>query len=172
MFDPPTESDIATGEGHPFGFTFSGPTSVKIQAELLRRWRHNDRHNWNFTTGLSLLYSFASGLGQTWRVIDYPNGQTKQYVTFTENINNYDKPWMNYHISGGHEWVLKSKDIFQLNQKLNFSPTYPFTATYLFTTGVQPDLSGTFKSSGTYIGVSITYIDTWVTFRIKDKKRK
>jgi hypothetical protein len=79
---------------------------------------------------------------------------------------------MNYHISGGHEWVLKSKDIFQLNLKFNFSPTDPFTATYLFTTGVQPDLSGTFKSSGTYIGLSITYIDTWVTFRIKDKNRK
>ncbi len=172
MFDPPAESDISTGAGHQFGFAFAGPTSVKVQAELLRRWRHNNAHNWNVSAGFSLLYSLNGGGGQTWRVIEYPNGQTKQYVIFTENVNNYEKPWMNYHISGGHEWVLKSKDILQVNLKVNLSPADALTINYLFTTGVQPDLSGTFKSSGSYIGLSIAYIDTWVTFRVKNKGQK
>jgi len=45
------------------------------------------------------------GEAETRHFIDYPNGQTQQYLTVTFNSNNDEKPWINYHFSGGHEWV-------------------------------------------------------------------
>jgi hypothetical protein len=155
MFDPPTDSDISSDRYLSSGVqTGSG----KVQAELLRRWPHSKVHNWNMTAGLSLLFTFEAGGLTTWHQLDYPNGQTIQYLTFYHSYNNNGNPWFNFHISGGHEWVLRSKNIWQLNVKLNYSPINPSTGTYIFTTGVQPDLSGTLRTSGSYIGLSIAYL--------------
>src|SRR5688572_15828095 len=169
MFDPPTDSNRTN---HKFGPNGMMIECGKVQAELLWRWHRNKVHNWNLAAGLSLLYSFSDGDAAMWGVIYYPNGQTKQYVTFTQQSANNDKPWINCHLSGGHEWTLKSKNIFQVNVKLNFSPIKPSPGTYHFTTGVPPDLSGTFGTSGSYIGLSMAYIFTEVSFRIKDKNQK
>lgn len=164
MFDPPTTSDVSLNK---FAARGLGISNNKIQIELLRRWVCSEVTNWNLGAGVSLLFSFNSGLSTTWDIIDYPNGQSKQYFTRLEQFNNNGKPWFNFHISGGHEWILKSKNIFQLNLKVNYSPINPATGTYLFTTGIQPDLSGNFGTSGSYIGVSIGYI-----FTRANKKKK
>jgi len=55
---------------------------------------------------------------------------------------------------------LRSGNIFQVNLKLNFSETDFATGTYLFTTGIQPDMSGKYGLSGSYIGLSMAYIFT------------
>lgn len=157
MFDPATGSNITPNK---FGSRGMEIINNKVQAELLRRWPRNKVNNWNVAAGLSLLFSFTGGLGETGSVHFYPNGQTKQYLTrYQQNYNN-GKPWFNFHVSGGQEWVLKSKNIFQVNLKVNFSPINPSTGTYLFTTGIQPDLSGNYGVSGSYIGISTGYILT------------
>ena len=155
MLDPPTGSNITPNK---FGSRGMEIINYKVQAELMRRWPGNKAHNWNLGTGLSLLMSFDGGGGTTWYLVDYPSGQTKQYLTRYQQNDNNRKPWFNFHIAGGHEWTLKSKDILQINLKVNYSPINPSTGTYLFTTGVQPDLSGQYGVSGSYIGISIGYI--------------
>jgi hypothetical protein len=107
-----------------------------------------------------LLFSFKSVQSTTWQIHDYSSGQARQYFTRVEQFNNNGKPWLNFHIAGGHEWILKSKNVFQLNLKFNYSPVTPSTGTYLFTTGVQPDLGGTFGTSGSYLGLSIGWLFT------------
>jgi hypothetical protein len=139
---------------------------------LLRRWPRNKGHNWDLAAGLSLLFAFTQGGGINLAVIDYPNGQTKQYFTCSYLNNNEGKPWFNFHVSGGHEWILKSKDIFQVNVKLNYSPISPSTGTYIFTTGMQPDLRGNYSMSGSYIGLSIAYIFTSLSFRTEKKTQR
>lgn len=164
MFDPPTGSNVTYNKFSSSGLEIS---NNKIQVELLRRWAGTEVTNWNLSAGLSLLFSFKSGLSTTWDIIDYPNGQSKQYFTRYEQFNNNGTPWFNFHISGGHEWILKSKNIFQLILKVNYSPINPSTGTYLFTTGILPDLSGNYGTSGSYVGVSIGYI-----FTRANKKKK
>jgi len=157
MFDPPTATNITPNK---FGSRGMEIVNHKIQVELLKRWHRNNEKNWNLGAGLSLLFSFTGGLGETGSVHVYPNGQTKQYLTrYQQNYNN-GNPWFNFHVSGGREWALRSKDILQINLKLNFSPINPSTGAYLFTTGVQPDLSGNYGTSGSYIGISTGYILT------------
>ena len=158
MFDPPTESDVSSDKYVSLGLPAE---HWKVQAELLRRWPRNNVHNWNLAAGMSLLFNFLDGSGSSsGYVVDYPNGGIKRYLTFYHEFNNKGRPWFNFHISGGHEWILKSKNIFQANLKLNYSPINPTTGTYQFATGVQPDLSGTYGVSGSYIGLSLGYIFT------------
>jgi hypothetical protein len=164
MFDPPTDSNISS-DNYVSGGLQTG--SWKVQAELLRRWPHSKVHNWDLTAGLSLLFTFDGGGVSIGHLVDYPNGQTKRFVTFYHSHNNNGNPWFNFHISGGHEWILKSKNTWQLNLKLNYSPINPATGTYVFTTGIQPDLSGTFGTSGSYIGLSIAYIFTSLLSKYK-----
>ena len=156
MFDPPTDANVTPNKFNLNGMQIA---SGKVQAELLRRWPRNKVHNWDLAAGLSLLFSFDNAGGWTGHVVEYPNGQTKQYLTFYHpSNNNGGKPWFNFHFSGGHEWILRSKNVFQLNVKLNYSPINPSTGTYIFTTGTQPDLSGNYSISGSYIGLSIAYL--------------
>ncbi len=155
LFDPPAESNV-----NSIRIPGLEITNYKIQVELLRRQTITEVNNWNLSAGLSLLFSFQGGQSKTWEILSYSNGQSKQYFTRYQQYNNNGKPWFNFHVSGGHEWVLKSKNIFQLNLKLNYSPINPSTGTYLFTTGIQPDLSGNYGVSGSYIGISTGYILT------------
>lgn len=154
MFDPQAASDITPNKYQSSGMQFS---NYKVQAELQKRWPGGKNNHWNLAGGLSLLFSFAENAGQTGIMYVYPDGQTKQYLTRYEQVNNNGKPWFNFHVSGGQEWILKSKSIVQLNLKVNFSPVNPATGTYIFTTGIQPDLGGDYKTSGSYIGISTAY---------------
>jgi hypothetical protein len=154
MFNPPIGFDLSSNKAVS---RESGIFNFRLQAEMQRRWPRDEAKNWDLAAGLSLLYSGAIP-GDISEVVLDSSGQYKEFLTRTNQYNNNGKPWFNFHISGGHEWILRSGNIFQVNLKLNFSTTDFATGTYLFSTGIQPDLSGKYGLSGSYIGLSLAYI--------------
>ncbi len=154
MFDPPLGYNPSSNKALS---RESGIFNFKAQVELQRKWRNDLKKNWDAGAGLSLLYSVVHPIDISELFLD-ANGQTKEYLTRTNEYNNNGKPWFNFHISGGHEWILKSQNIFQVNLKLNYSPTTFANATYRFNVGNQPEVSGNYLISGSYIGLCISYV--------------
>lgn len=155
MFDPPTESDVKSNK-------FSsglGLYNYKVQVEFLRRWHARKINIWNLGGGVSLLYADANG-GETGEIHVSANGQSERHLTRFHKGGNDGKPWLNFHVSGGPMLILRSGDMLQVLLKMNYSPTNFLTGTYHFNVGNQPELSGQYKASGSYIGISIAYIFT------------
>lgn len=154
MFDPPTNSDItsntaASREKELF--------YIKFPLELERKWVTYSGRLWNANVGISLLFSPQKDI-KTGHTFIYPNGQMQDFLEINQNNNNHGKPWLNYHIAAGHTWFFSKKNSIRTNLKLNLSFTEFGSATYQFFFPNQPILEGQYSVTGSYIGLSLSYI--------------
>jgi hypothetical protein len=144
-------------------YNLQGPIRVstsylKTQGEIQLKPVNNKIKKWFGATGLALLYSIETGNEYTPAILLGSNSQSViRYLYIDQNNNNNRKPWLNFHISGGYEWVLNSKSLVQASLKLNYSPVKFVTGTYRFAIGNLPEVKGKYSISGSYIGVSVSY---------------
>ena len=155
MFDPVGGTNISF---NPVGPIRMSSSYFKAQAELQSKFNKKQKKSWVGVAGLSLLYPIQGGDEYNAGILWGSNSQSAQEYLFIQ-YNNYEhKPSFNFHISGGHEWIMNSGSTLQANLKFNFSPVNLAEATYIFDVGSQPEVSGKYKISGSYIGLSISYI--------------
>jgi hypothetical protein len=131
---------------------------VKTQGEIQLKSEKNKKKSWFGATGLALLYS-VEGPSEYYAAVFLGSNSLNsiKYLHFDQNNNNHHKPWLNFHVSGGYEWVLNSKSLVQASLKLNYSPVKFVTGTYRFAIGNLPEVKGKYSISGSYIGVSVSY---------------
>jgi hypothetical protein len=88
--------------------------------------------------------------------------------------NNY-KPWLTFIAGGGKIFSLKNKNILAVCLQADISGTYFYTGTYEITIPNQPIATGTYKISGTSLGLSVQYIFTGENkrlIRMYEKEKK
>ena len=118
------------------------------------------KKSWLAAAGMSVLYSIDS----PWEFIGFiyfggiSSQNSQEYLHIDQMYDNGNKPWVNFHISGGHAWGLKRGNLLQAALKLNYSPVDFAVGIYNFHVGNQPDVIGEYKLSGSYIGLSLSYI--------------
>ncbi len=155
MFEPVGGTSISFNQVGPVKMTSS---CLKAQAELQSKFHKKQKKSWMGAIGLSLLYPIQGGDEYNSGILWGSSSQSVQYYLFIQYNYYEQRPLLNFHISGGHEWIINSRSILQANLKFNFSPVNLAEATYIFNVGSQPEVSGKYKISGSYIGLSISYI--------------
>ncbi len=118
-------------------------------------------------TGVNLRYSgfmtdlVMSGGG----IIDSNNQVISIFSAFFSGNNNY-KPWITFLAGVSKPIVLDNKNILLLSINADISPTYFFKGVYEITIPNKPVTSGTYKISGTSLGLSVQYIFTGYNKRL------
>ncbi len=90
--------------------------------------------------------------------------------------NNDAKPWISFPLNAGHSWLLKNNNLLQLSICGDISFTKYVNGTY--TVENVPNrvvTTGSYSSTGSYIGLSFSYVFTSANYRIRkafEKMRK
>ena len=164
-FNPPLSYDVRSYKR----FDGSGVVYFRVPFFIERRFFKKPGVFWNAQIGISLLYSFmneeiysTSTMDQNNRYIPY------LYSKFTPNNN--QKPWLNYHIGGGLNLILKNKDVFRINLVGELSFTEFFRGYYSFTVPGNPPINFDYGVTGTYIALEASYIRTKAKQKFKQLK--
>ncbi|RPE05614.1 hypothetical protein EGT74_24880 [Chitinophaga lutea] len=131
---------------------------AKLPVEVEKRWMVKHRRHWHVAAGVSLLYASPIDVSMA-ESVWYNNG----YYIFKSgewNSDNHRKPWMTYHLSGGHTWKFRYGHSIRASLKGTLSFTDATTGTYRFTLPDKPVEGGTFSFTGSYLGVSVSYLFT------------
>jgi hypothetical protein len=153
-FDPPAEKDLF------FDGAFSKSMDVSytsLQLLLQRRWVRAERGYWNIDAGVNLRYSLDNSLLYVGTYV--PNSSDTLFGTKLYFGNNR-KPWLNYNLGGGYSWVLKKRNILQVNLHTNLSFIQFVKGSYRFTVPNKPVETGSYGIKGSFIGLSFSYIFT------------
>ena len=86
--------------------------------------------------------------------------------------NNDAKPWISFPFQGGHDWVLKNKNLLKLAITANISFTKYVNGAYQVNIPNKPLIQGTCSSTGSYIGLSLSYVFTNANHRIRKAYEK
>ena len=129
----------------------------KVPVEIERRWNSGVANSWNTNIGISLLFSINRTVEGFDAVFLYDGG-TYKYLARSQNSNNHGKPWLNYHIASGYTWQLPRKNSIRANVKINMSFAEFAKVSYSFDLPSQPILEGQYGVTGSYIGLSLSYI--------------
>ena len=105
-FNPPLSYDIRSIKPADK----SGVVFFRVPFFIERRFFTKTGIYWNAQVGISLLYSFMNEEINGSTIIEQNRFIHYLYAEFTPNNN--QKPWLNYHIGGGPNLILKNKDVF------------------------------------------------------------
>ncbi|MBS1609589.1 MAG: hypothetical protein JSS70_12685 [Bacteroidetes bacterium] len=154
LFDPAQEHNV--GENN-FISRQLDITFLKGGVELQRKFEAALKSKWVVAAGIDILYSTGGSIGSEYS-LKSSNGTQQVYLATADDYSNNNKPWLNYHLSAGREWIANQGRIFQVLLKASYSSSNFFSGTYKFTVGNQPDVNGRYAMSGSYIGLSFSYI--------------
>ncbi len=131
---------------------------LKLPVEVEKRWMAKHRRHWHIAAGASLQYASPVDAGIAEAV--WYNSGYYIYKSGEWNSDNHRKPWMTYHLSGGHTWRFRYGHSIRASLKGTLSLTEVTTGTYRFTLPDKPVESGTFSFTGSYLGVAVSYLFT------------
>ena len=165
-FNPPLSYDIRSYKT----FDKFGVVYFRIPFFLEIRFFTKSGIYWNTHVGISLLYSFMNEeTNESW-IMEQNRSIRYLYAEFTPNNN--QKPWLNYHIGGGLNLILKNKDVLRLNLVGEISFTQFYRGTYSFTVPGTPLIKFDYGVTGSYIGLEASYIRTKAKRKFNQLKRQ
>lgn len=160
-FSPPLSYDMSSIDK-------SGVVFFRVPFFIDRRFFTKKEIYWNAQVGISLLYSFMNEEGfESW-IIERNRSIRYLYSEFTPNNN--QKSWLNYHIGGGLNLILKNKDIFRINLVGELSFTQFYRGYYSFTVPGKPPINFDYGVTGSYIALEVSYIRTKAKQKFKQLK--
>ena len=166
-FSPPQPYDIQSYKT----FDKSGVVFFRVPFFIERRFFKIPGKYWNVQAGISLLYSLMNEEENGSFILDQNNRATRYlYGIFTPN--NYQKPWLNYHVGGGLNIILKNKDVFRINLVGELSLTQFYRGYYSFEVGANPPITFDYGVTGSYIALEASYIRTKAKRKFKRLKRQ
>jgi hypothetical protein len=81
--------------------------------------------------------------------------------------NNDAQPWLSIPLQAGHAWLLKNNNLLQVSICSNISFTKYVNGTYSIEIPGRQLTSGSYSSTGTFIGLSLNYVFTNANYRIR-----
>jgi len=164
-FNPPLSYDVRSYKR----FDKSGVVFFRIPFFIERRFYKKAGVYWNAQAGISLLYSFMNEEIYESSIGDYYNRSIRYlYSIFTPNNN--QKPWLNYHVGGGLNLILKNKDVFRINLVGELSFTKFFRGYYSFEVPGKPSIKFDYGVTGSYVALEASYIRTKAKRKFKQLK--
>jgi hypothetical protein len=165
-FSPPLEYDLYNFKGISRTAVFL----LRLPVTLERRWFSSDDKYTYVSAGISLNYSGMEEERESHMVMD-ANNQPRRYFSMYLQPNNNGKPWLNYHVSGGHSWMLKNKNFLSAGIIANLSLTRFTKGTFSLDVPNQPSVTGHYSLKGSYAGLTVGYIYTGAKKRLKQIKK-
>ena len=153
-FNPPLSYDISSYKT----FDKHGVVFFRIPFFIERRFFTKPGIFWNAQVGISLLYSFMNEEINGSTIIEQNRFIHYLFAEFTPNNN--QKPWLNYHVGGGLNLILKNKDVFRINLVGELSFTKFFRGYYSFEVPGNPSVKFDYGVTGSYIALEASYIRT------------
>ena len=81
--------------------------------------------------------------------------------------NNDARPWVSVPLNAGHSWLLRNNNLLQLSICSNVSFTKYVNGTYLIDIPGRTPATGKYSSTGSYIGLSLSYVFTNGNYKIR-----
>lgn len=154
-FNPPLSYDLESYKT----FDKYGVVYFRIPLFVERRFFAKPGKHWNVQAGASLLFSLQNEEINESIVWDQNLGPIRYlYALFTPNNN--QKPWLNYHVGGGLNLLLKNKDILRINLVGELSFTKFFRGDYLIEVPGKPQIRFNYGVTGSYVALETSYIRT------------
>src|SRR5688572_3361845 len=144
LFIPPTGVDISSNQAPS---RHSDVFHLRGQIEVERKFFRTIKKSVSIAFGASLLYS-PQNYESAREVIVYPGGSSVTFLYREQTNNNNDRPWINFHIAAGPEWLVGRRQTVQLQGKLNFSPVKFIRGTYYVEVGNEPVQMGEYGVTG------------------------
>jgi hypothetical protein len=164
-FSPPMPYDLFHNKGISQTVVFL----LRVPLTLERRWFYGNNKYAYVSAGVSLNYTPLQEEEETHMAVDV-NNQPRRYFYMLLQPNNNNKPWLNYHISGGHAWMLKNKNFFSAGIIANLSFTRFINGNFTMDVAGQPVVNGHYSFKGSYAGLTVCYIYTGVKKRLRKMK--
>jgi hypothetical protein len=137
--------------------------SLPIQFE--KRWAYHLGKYLFMEAGLQLNVSTGGGFGEWSFFVQDVNNNF--YEVAEVNANNDAKPWISFPLQAGHGWMLKNNNVLKLAVTANVSFTKYVNGGYRVNIPNEPVTEGTYSSTGSYIGLSLSYVFTNANYRIR-----
>jgi hypothetical protein len=162
QFSPPMPNDIF----HNWGFSRTAVFLLRIPVTMeFRRFSGDDKYTY-ISAGASLNYASMEEETERHLAADV-NNQPTEYFYMWLQTNNNKKPWLNYHIGGGHAWMLKNKDFISAGIIANLSLTRFTNGNFTMNIPGQPVVQGHYSFKGSYAGLTVCYIYTGTQKRLR-----
>ena len=135
-------------------------TKILIPIIVLRRFGFNKSSFWDIQSGININYSGLSGdLGIEISVSDTNNRQVPIFNAEFKS-NNSQKPWVSFILGISKNLILKNKNFVTITFLGEMSRTNFLKADYEITIPNQPLSRGTYKVTGSGLGLSVAYTFT------------
>ncbi|MBY0477371.1 MAG: hypothetical protein K2Q24_06970 [Chitinophagaceae bacterium] len=168
-FNPPRQYDyIDNGAiSREFDFYFSAP--ILLEMRLI----NHSKNFWNGLIGLNIRYSISNYSETTTSYIEDSNNQLVKILQMELEVGNNSRPWINYNLGGGYNWLLKNNNILRANLLFNYSSKKVVKGGYAIEVPNQPLSNGNYSVDQSYLGIRISYILTSTNKRLtKLNKRR
>jgi hypothetical protein len=164
-FNPPLSYDERSYKT----FDKFGVVYFRVPFFIERRFFKKPGIYWDAQTGISLLYSIMSGETHESYITDQ-NNRPIRYLYGIFTANNNEKPWLNYHIGGGLNLILKNKDVFRINLVGEISFTQFYRGNYTFEIPGNAPIKFDYGVTGSYVALEASYIRTKAKRKFKQLK--
>jgi hypothetical protein len=161
-FSPPMPYDLFHNKGISQTVVFL----LRVPLILERRWFYGNNNYTYASAGVSLNYTPLQEEEEVHIAVDV-NNQPRRYFYMLLQPNNNNKPWLNYHIGGGHAWMLKNKNFISAGIIANLSFTRFINGNFTMEVPGQPVVNGHYSFKGSYAGLTVCYIYTGVKKRLR-----
>ena len=139
--------------------------TVKIPLLIEKRIEIKKLKTIAFKIGLNIQYSgFMQDESIDGIVID--SNRTINIFNAELSVRNKNKPWITFLAGVSKPFILDNKNILSLGLLANISNNYFYEGTYIITIPNHTNTFGTYKISGTSLGLSVQYIFTGTNKRL------
>lgn len=117
--------------------------------------------------GFRMNFSTGADFDRSSITLENTNGGFYAVTKVNTVANNDAKPWISFPLNVGHGWLLKNNNLIQLEISSNISFTKYVDGEYEITIPSKPLTKGSYSSTGSYIGLSFSYVFTSANYRIR-----
>ncbi|MDQ2753079.1 MAG: hypothetical protein M3R72_08665 [Bacteroidota bacterium] len=170
-FSPPLIEDYHfTGKR-----TRVGDLLLNLPITIEKRVWYKNKQFLSLEAGVNVNISTGADADISDAYVQHTDGSYSQAAEVNVYANNDAKPWLSYVFNAGNSWRLKNNNLLQLGITANVSFTKYVNGTYTITIPNKPLTSGTYSSTGTYVGLCLRYSLTNTNYRLRklyEKEKK
>lgn len=142
-------------------------TVFRFPVTYQHRWMYGKTKYLFAEAGASLNYSIGADFYSSNITLQNTSNDFFNAGGVDLNENNEQLPWVSFPINAGHAWLLKNNCVVQLMVCSTVSFTKFVDGNYKIDIPGKPLTTGSYSSTGSYIGLSARYVFTNANYRIR-----
>lgn len=147
--------------------TYLNDFVLSVPVSLERRYFISDRNFFQVELGGRLNYSTGADLDIQEVSAENINSERVKLAQINTYANNDARPWVSGLLKAGYNRVLKNNNITRLSLVSNISFTRFVNGAYVIRQGNNKVSEGIYSSSGSFVGIALSYIFTSARYRFR-----